>query len=167
MRRLRVSGFTLIELILAMLIVSIIGTTLIGTLTGGARAFTRVSQLQSDYGAMRIAVARLAKEIRWIRRDPALPSDYNINVMTNSQFQFINEDGVTVTLTVSGGNLTIAYNAVAGSYPLLTNLNSASFSYFDANGAVTASRTEVRRVALNLDANAMTTANVVSIALRH
>ncbi|HBC56175.1 MAG TPA: hypothetical protein DCZ03_03345, partial [Gammaproteobacteria bacterium] len=102
MRHLRVTGFTLIEFTLGILIVAIIGTTLVGTLTGGARAFSSATQLQSDYGAIRIAVARLAKEIRWTRRDPILPSDYDISVMTNNQFEFINEDGITVTLNISG-----------------------------------------------------------------
>ncbi len=167
MRPLHPKGFTLIELTLAILIVAIIGTALIGTLTGSARAFTSVSQLQSDYGAVRIAVARLTKEMRWTRRDPVLPNDYDINLMTSGQFEFTNEAGITVTLNISGGNLTITYDSIVGTFTLLDNLNSASFSYFDANGAVTASRTDVRRVDLILDSSAMTTANLVSVALRH
>ena len=72
--------------------------------------------------------------------------------MSANSFVFTKADtvGTTVSINSAGGNITLSYSSPAVSGVLADEVSSFGFVYYDSNGAVTASSTDLAFVEINL-----------------
>lgn len=71
-------GFTLIEMVLSMLIIGMLGTAAAMAVSYGARAAIETQTRVDTLSDLRMATERMAREIRLMRRDPAVPTNYDV-----------------------------------------------------------------------------------------
>ena len=142
------AGFTLIEMIVVMIIISILGAMMAPVLREAVGAYGAANAAATTLDKLRYASTRLALEIRGM-------TGGSITTMAATTLKFSTVDYVpaavarTVTIDRSGGNLRLAYsNPSTGSYvPVLTDqLESILFSYFDQNGMPASMPSAVRYV---------------------
>ena len=146
-------GFALSELLVALAIVGMVLATLAGLLQHGQQAYlTGVGQVEAQQSA-RVAVERLARELRGAGVDPkgagfpplVSPSPTGFTIQND-----LNGDGV-----IAGNRETIAYsltgrtlrrNAGGGAQPLIEGVESLAFTYLDGEGRPAATPLEIRTV---------------------
>ncbi len=145
-------GFTLIEMVVTLVLVGILAVVGLPILSNGLRAYTATQESIGTLGKLRYATERLAREIREVRRDPIVPTDYDIAVMTAVKFEFTKTDGVAVTLEAVPPALTLNYAPPVAPTPALTDqVKSFAFKYFKADGVTeTTLKNEVAFVEMNL-----------------
>jgi len=140
MRRAR--GFTLIELVISIVLLGIIGSVVGVGMTQSVLAFRASNDVADTLSKLRLASARLAREIRTVRRNPSDTSSYDFTARTSNQLGFnrLESDGVTVTpVTIdasSGSAVTLGYGT---DYTLTDQLNSFTFRYYQSDGTTAAS----------------------------
>lgn len=134
----RQHGFTLIEVIISMVILSLLGAAAGYGLTGGSLAFSNSADSIRTLSKLRYAGERMTREIREIRRDPATPAVYAISTMAAGALAFTKTDGTAVTLTSTPPLLTLAYSGIAGSPVLTDQVNTLGFAYYQADGSTPA-----------------------------
>jgi Tfp pilus assembly major pilin PilA len=135
-------GFSLIELIVIMVVLSIIGTiTIRYVVSAGQFYVTVLAQRQVD-GETFLLVDRIRREVRLLQ---------NTLVADSGEFSFLNQAGTTTSFKLNTGNVTLNGDMLA------TNVSAFVFSYYDGtNGALTSlplnssDRSLVRRVSLSL-----------------
>lgn len=125
------NGFTLMELVVAMIILGIIGTVATIIIFNQTRTFNRVFN-QTD------AMYDTRKAIGIIRKDIQNLSVENITNMESGNFQYTDNDGNTVKYEVSGNNLLKNDNNI------LNGLNENPFTFLNAEKNLTASSDSVR-----------------------
>lgn len=144
----RSQGFTLIEMIVVMIIISILGASMVPVLRQAVDAYSSVNSIATTLDKLRYASARLALEIRGM-------SSGSLTAMASNGLTFNVIDFVpaavtrTVTIDQSGSSLRLKYsNPSTGGYvPVLTDqLDSVAFSYYDQDGNATAVMANVRYV---------------------
>ena len=131
-------GFTLLEMIIAVVVLGLLGAAAGYGLVGGTLAFSNTAEAVQTLGKLRYASERMAREIREIRRDPVTPAVYDISSMTAATLSFTKSDGTTVTLAGAPPLATLAYSAPAGTHTLTDEVGSLAFSYLQADGTTAA-----------------------------
>lgn len=173
----RQRGFTLIEMVVTILVLSILGGVTAYTISHGARAYVDSRTIVTTLSKLRLASERLAREIRSVRRDPAAPGQYDINGgLPSDSFSFdrLEADGVTVTtvsIDGSGNPLTLEYDTPSGAQTLTDQVSSFSLAYYQADGVTAAtSNADVAFVEFELvlqDANGNSYPQRTRVALRN
>lgn len=145
-------GFTLIEMVVTLVLVGILAVVGLPILSNGLRAYTVTQESIGTLGKLRYATERLAREIREVRRDPIVPTDYDIAVMTAAKFEFTKSDTVRVTLEAVPPALTLNYAPPVSPTPALTDqVKSFAFKYFKDDGVTAAtSKSDIAFVEMNL-----------------
>lgn len=134
----KTAGFTLIELVMVMVIISVISITVGKIMFQGFKSFnTAQSATEVDWQGY-IAISRLVNDIHDMG-DPAL-----ITSMTSTQLTFSNMSSTTISYQLSGTNL------LRNSIVLARGISALAFVYLDKNGAVTATATNVRYVKMTM-----------------
>ncbi len=147
-------GFTLIELIITITLVGImavVGSSVIADTFRTTQVINRNNALASE---ARYAMERMAREIREIKYTG---SAYSASTLGATSFVFTRADNVTVTLTNTGSNLTLAYGSAvngtaANTAVTLSNkvdTGGLTFTYFDVNDA-TATAATLRFIRIEL-----------------
>jgi len=128
-------GITLIELVMTMVLMGIVALVVANALSTGVTAFFTTDNRKESLDQGRIALDRMAKEIRNLR-----DSD-DVNASSATQFCFTDTEGVQINYSYAGTNLRRATgNCTAGSGATLSaNITSFSFDYIRADGTVDAS----------------------------
>lgn len=134
----RQSGFTLIEIIISLVILSLLGAAAGYGITGGALAFSNSADSIHTLSRLRYANERMTREIREIRRNTGTPTEYDISTMTGSNLVFTKTDGTAVTLTSTPPLVTLAYSGISGSPVLTDQVSSLGFDYYQSDGSTTA-----------------------------
>lgn len=132
------SGFTLLEMVIALVVLGLLGAAAGYGLIGGTLAFSNTADSVHTLGKLRYASERMAREIREIRRDPATPANYDISSMNAGTLAFTRTDGISVTLNAAPPVVTLAYSTPAGTPTLTDEVSSLSFSYLQQDGTSTA-----------------------------
>ncbi len=132
------AGFTLLEMIIALVVLGLLGAAAGYGLVGGTLAFSNTADSVHVLGNLRYASERMAREIREVRRDPVTPANYDISTMNATTLAFTRTDGITVTLNAAPPVVTLAYSAPAGTPTLTDDVGSLAFSYLQQDGATTA-----------------------------
>ncbi len=138
-------GFTLIELVIAIVILGIIagiGTPLLLGISDSL-AFL-VSRTAIDQ-AGDIALSRMTREMR------RLKDDSSVNTATSSQFSFDDVNSNTISYSLSGTDL------MRNSDILASDVQDLSFTYYDDSGStistpvVSPNKTDIRRIDISLE----------------
>lgn len=161
------SGFSLIELLIAMAIASILMTAVVSVFYYLNRSMsgenTRVALQQS----VRAAVNVMASDLKEVGLDPHTKKRFSIERATGSEIRFssdLNMDGTLddnemFTYAFSGSNLNMTIGRAGAPEPLLSNVESLSFRYFNdrdteigAGAGEVSDRDEIRSVEITLSA---------------
>lgn len=142
-----VKGFTLLEMILVILILSIIIAMSSTLLTQGLNSFANSESIMSANWQGQIAMQRIVRDIMAVRS----PSD--ITTATASNFSFTNTNNESISYSLSGNNLNLTLNG--NSAILADSIQNLTFSYFDKSGSATATTSLIRlvRVSFNVVQN--------------
>ncbi|MGA7801365.1 MAG: prepilin-type N-terminal cleavage/methylation domain-containing protein [Gammaproteobacteria bacterium] len=163
----RCRGFTLIELIITLMVVGILAAAGASALTGGAVAFNTTTDSIDTLSKLRMAVQRMSREIREIKRNTG---GYAITTMQPSALAFTKADGTQVTIQASGSQASLTYSTVPGTYTLCDQLGSLTFKYYqadDAKAATSASNVAFISVELVLGSGSGSYAQRTQVALRN
>lgn len=118
-------GFTLIELILVMMIVSVVAAIGSYILAQGAHAFIDLQDMTDADWQMRVALETMTREIRNIR----FPSD--ISTATSTQLSFVDNNGKSVSFSYSGTTI------LENSQVLADGITALTFTYYNSSLAIT------------------------------
>ena len=166
----RQDGFTLIELVVVIVLTAILAVAVAPLLTSGVQAFGATSSSLDALSKLRYATARMAREIREIRRDPANTADYDISTMTATTLAFTKTDGTSVTITSSPPDVLLSYSTPAVSAILTDEVSSLVFSYLKIDGATPAtgpSDVAFVRIDLTLTQNGVPYGQTTWVSLRN
>lgn len=138
------AGFTLVELVLVIVLLGIVSAVAAIPLMEGARIFTS-GEVRADLNNQgRLAVERMAREIRMARSRTAADLPGCCNAGT---FSFVNLNGIAIAYTTAAGN-TITQNGTVLAAGDTVVLN---FSYFQQNGVTPATlATQVWSIQIDL-----------------
>ncbi|MEW6220273.1 MAG: PilW family protein [Thermodesulfobacteriota bacterium] len=154
------AGFTIVELMVALALTFVA----CGGIYMSYVTYSSAGDAQEEMLAMqqngRIALSRLAKDLRMAGFDPTGDADAGITLAGSSQITFtmdLNEDGdladtgEDLTYSVVGGELDRNDNTVVGeTRSLVDGVDAIDFVYLDQDGAVTADLNEIRTVRVSI-----------------
>jgi len=146
----RAPGFTLVELTIVIVVVSIAGLFLAGVFREAVGAYRYVDVEADLLQRARFAEERMTRELRRVRDDTSVTTA-NQGTMT-----FVDHDAVTISLSwdgTPGTNLLYARNGVPN--VLASGVDSLAFAYWKEDGTaavpiVAPAATDIRRVTVYL-----------------
>lgn len=143
------AGFTLLEIIMVMLVLSVIAGLTAPIFSQGMAASRVTTENLQTIAKLRYASERLAREIRQVNYNGTA---YDITSMTATSLVFTKNDSSSTTVSISfaGSAVTLAYSSPALSATLTDEVASLAFAYYDASGALTASAANVAFVEYTL-----------------
>jgi Tfp pilus assembly protein PilE len=136
----RMVGFTLIELVIMIVVLSVIATIMAPMMLNSLKAYDINQSNVVTLGKLRYTTERLAREIRETAYDTA-NTRYFIASMTATNLQFTKNDGTVVTLnwTSPATTMTLRYSSPAIAATTLTDqVSSLALSYFKSDGTTAA-----------------------------
>lgn len=139
MSRNKISGFTLVELIVVIVIIGTLSVITLPLLHSGFNAYLTQRNLSDANWQGRLALDRFSRDIR------DLPSAANITTATATQLVFTDSSNTSVTYALSGTLL--QRNAIT----LANGINTLTFGYYNSSGAVTATIANMRYVSILLN----------------
>jgi type II secretory pathway pseudopilin PulG len=129
------------ELVISILVLGILGASAAYGIQNGVIAFQTTQEALGSLGKLRYATERVSRELREIRRDPLDSSRYDIATLGTTTIEFVKQDGTEVTITATGGTLTLEYNTPSGAHILTDQLSAFSLAYLRADGITPADAT--------------------------
>lgn len=130
----RQHGFTLIEMVLSITVMSIVALVGAQLLANGSASYSAATDSIDTFAKLRYAMTRMAAEIR--------EADYNGTqyqiTMAANQLVFTKQDLTTVTIATSGSNVTLGYSSPAVTATLTDQLSSLAFAYYQSNAQTAA-----------------------------
>ena len=165
-----VGGFTLMELVTVIVLVGILAIAVAPVLDSGVKTFRTTSASIDLLGKLRYATARMVREIREVRRNPANTAAYDISTMTATTLAFTKTDGTAVTISASPPDVMLSYSTPAVSAILTDALGSLKFSYYQIDGVTVAtgvSNVAFVRVDLTLTQNGVPYTEASWVTLRN
>lgn len=143
--RSRQHGYTLVEVILAVVLTSALALTLTPLLTQGLNVYVLATQRARLLHDVRFALTKMSREIVRARA-------VDIRLAQPTRFTFVDTSGGPADYGfIAAGTRGTLYRT---GIPVLTNVNNLQFRYFDANGNPTSSVANIRRIGIQLTANA-------------
>ncbi|MEJ2687443.1 MAG: type II secretion system protein [Gammaproteobacteria bacterium] len=130
----RSRGFTLIELVIILIVMSVLAGLGVSALTGGAVAFNSTTDAIGTLSELRVAMQRMSREIRETKHNSG---GYAISTMQPGAVAFTKADGTQVTIAKSGSDVTLSYSTVPGTYTLCKQVGSLTFRYYEADDTTT------------------------------
>lgn len=138
-------GFTLIELVLVIILIGIIAGVIALPLLEGTKGWFQATTRETITESGRVAMERMTREIRSTRRTAANNPCILSAAATSFVFSNYSSDcSNPVTFDISGTNIR------RSGINLANNVQSLTFSYYDANNAPTAVAANVRRVVIEI-----------------
>ncbi|WP_133129850.1 type II secretion system protein [Legionella yabuuchiae] len=134
----KAKGYTLIEMVIAIVLLGIVFATAGLFLTEAFRSYFAAKPILKVAGKANIAADNLMREIKSAER---------ISAIASNSISFVNQQGQSIFITLSGSNLTRSVNG-GNAYTLCSGITGLTFSYFDASLGSTASAANVRYVTL-------------------
>ena len=173
-------GFTLVELVISIVLIGILAAVGSSMIVDSFTTTRMVNADNASAGQARYALERLAREIREIKYDSS-GGNYCITAMTATNLVFYRTSGtysstcntnvVTVTINMSGANLTLGYSSPAVTSNLSSQVSSFALAYYDIAGNTTASTDAIRFVQITLTVTDATSGQSISqrtrVALRN
>ena len=150
------AGFTLLEVVIVMLVLSIIAGLTAPIFSQGLAATHTTAENLQTIEKLRYASERLAREIRQVNYNGA---GYDITTMVSGNcpvsancLVFTKNDTTTTTVTIglTGNAMTLGYSTPALSATLTDEVSRLAFAYYDVSNAVTASAANVAYIEYTL-----------------
>ncbi|MDX2165306.1 MAG: prepilin-type N-terminal cleavage/methylation domain-containing protein [Gammaproteobacteria bacterium] len=138
-KRTRKQGFTLIEMIIVIVILSIIAGVASRVMGAAFNSYYDNQQIVNANQQGRLAIERMIRDIH------AINSTTSITTANASTFTFTDVNGNAVTYTLSGTQLT--RNGVV----LADGINTLTFGYYNGAGAAAGTTTAIRYVNITLN----------------
>jgi len=151
------SGFTLVEMLVSLLIISIISCAAYSIFTSLNRSYTTQNVASAVQQRMRAAIDYMIRDIRIAGLDPLRIGGFGVVSATPAAFRFTadknmdgdaNDAAEEVIYSVAGGNLQLTDDQ--GTEILSRYVNNSSFTYFDKDGVVTTNISDIRSVEINM-----------------
>jgi|GEM_PF-3479230 len=117
-------GFTLVEIVVAMTVLSIVVTILAGAFVTNADIFGSKIQSGDDISELRLAASRIILEMQAIR------DNTSVSAADSSRITFTDIDGGSVDIIYNPG----ASNITLNGQTLAAGLGSCQFKYIDKSG---------------------------------
>lgn len=136
-------GFTLVELLVAMAIASIMLAAVTSLFVSLNKSYTRQNVAADVQQVVRAGVDFMAQSIRLAGLDPEQTGDFDIQTATDTSIVFradLDLDGTYVpaneliTYSLSGINNDEVQSNLSPGVPLVENVTDLEFKYLDANG---------------------------------
>ena len=129
MRRQRLHGFTLVELVIVIALLSIISLVTVGFITSSMQGYADVKRRDQLSSAARVAVERMAREVR-----NALPNSIRISA-DNTCLEFIPTVAASryMAIPTSGATPSNSFSAVAFAVPPVFNTGRVAVYPIDSN----------------------------------
>lgn len=148
------AGFTLLEIIIALIVTSIIMTSITPFIKVQVNSYISCYKAKYSMQTVRIGMKRIVSEIHDARG--ATSSD--INTASTTEFDFYNEDGERIELsygkfTASGKSSWCVLFRVGSSstaMPLIYNVSACKFTYLDSAGSSTTSKPDIRIIRIEI-----------------
>jgi len=138
------SGFTLMELILVIIVLSVISVSLASFMTNSVKAYLVSLENARGVDEVNYVTNRFSLELRNVDHDG---TDYQIDAAdltvgsVNTQFIYDNTDGATITLSYDAGSglLSITDSSVSGSaFTIADQVTAFDFNYYQSDGVTAA-----------------------------
>lgn len=162
----RQRGFTLIEMVLAITVMSIVALVGAQILASGSASYTSATDSIDTFAKLRYAMTRMAAEIREANYNG---TQYQIATMASNQLVFTKQDTTTVTIAASGSNVTLGYSSPVVTATLTDQLSSLAFAYYQSDAqtaATSAANVAYVQVTLTLSESGTLYSRRQRIALR-
>ncbi len=150
-------GVSLIEMLVALLIASIISSAAYNIFTSVNRSYTAQNVASKVQQRVRVAIDFMVRDIRMAGLDPLRTANAGVISATPTVFNFTadkNMDGDTddaaedMTYSVVGGNLQLTDDQ--GTETLAEYVTNFSYSYLDKDGVATMNTDDIRSVEISL-----------------
>jgi len=141
-------GFTLVELVIAIIIIGITASTVGFMMLGVIKAWTFKFNRSDILWDGRLALGRMTREIREVRNTTS------VTTASSSQFRFFDTGGADITYSLSSTDLNRTENGIPNL--LAENVSNLAFTYYNLSGTVilaptvSPSATNIRRVRIDL-----------------
>jgi prepilin-type N-terminal cleavage/methylation domain-containing protein len=146
-------GFSLIELLVAMAIMSVVSVAIYGVFSVSSRTYTTQGVAADVQQSVRAAMEVMLQDIRMAGLDPTASGNFGIELAETAKLRFTSDsidagigdfNGVLddanserITYVIQGAELNqILYETTASenSQPLISDVQNLTFTYFDADG---------------------------------
>lgn len=146
-------GFSLIELLVVLVIISVVSLAIYGTFSISSRSYATQRVTADIQQSVRAAMEVMLQDIRAAGLDPAASGNFGIEVAEASKLRFTSDsideavgdfNGILddanferITYVLQGSRLNqILYETTSSenSKPLISEVRNLTFTYFDANG---------------------------------
>jgi len=166
----RADGFTLVELLVALMVAGLVLTATFGFLHQAQQSYLlAVARLEAQQ-SVRVALERMAREIQTAGFDPTgadfpaivdpAPTSFTIQKDLSGD-GVIDDTGETVTYLLRG--TTLRRNAGGGAQPVIEGVQALAFTYLDADGAPTTLPEQIRAVRIDLATRASPALNAPAL----
>jgi len=162
-------GLTLTELMVTLSIFGVIMAVIMGFVVGARNSYSDTRERAQYQQTMRAVMSMMSRELRMAGCDPAGASFESFTIADDDLFQCrmdLNGDADVadvqpdeqVAYLLQAGTGLLFRVANSGVQPILSGVNSLTFSYFDANGTqlpnvplIATDRAQVRHVTITID----------------
>lgn len=127
-------GFSLIEMILAVVVMGIIALTGSQILSSGVDAYAETKEAIDTLNKAVYTLERLKMEIRETRYTSGA---YSVTTCSANRYQFTRSDGVTVDIQSAPPVVTLGYSSPVASATLTDQVSSFAFAYYNASNTAT------------------------------
>lgn len=141
-------GFTMVELAIVIVLIGIIAMTASLLVGQAAQSYQKEDNYSSVLNQGRLALERMAREIRTIRSSRAV----DIFSCAATNLGFIDANGNRVTYNYTGATSTLTETNGLGTHNLADNLSAFGFVYSTPTGGVPATCSAIWSITINLTA---------------
>lgn len=143
----RFRGFTLIEMIIVIIILSIVAVGATSLLTQGFNAYFAAQNIMDPQLQGRMALEVMSRDLRAIR------SPLDISSATANSITFVDVDSRNIYYQFYNGQLQRKISDSGSYQALASNVQSIAINYYDATGATATQNTSIRYIVVTLTMN--------------
>jgi len=140
------NGFTMIEVIVSLLLIGIMAVLAGMGLVAITQGYVFSQQNNETSLKAQVALAKMVKEIGSLRIETDTITATTATSISYTYTDIVTETTASHTIAQPAGQAQIQFDGIT----LVDNVNSFTFTYFDAAGAVTTTLADIRRVDIAL-----------------
>lgn len=133
------NGFTLIELVITIILMSIVSVISMQMLSQGLTAYLTAQNVVTADQQARLALERMVRDLR------SIGSSNAITTATSAQFTFTDLSGTSFNYALSGTNLMVNNQILAN------GITSLTLSYYDSSGNTTSTLSAIRYITISIN----------------